>query len=131
MYQAIGRGTRIHPNKKDCLIADFVGNISKFGKIENLVIEARYGTDEVWSGTRKLSSVNLSEMGVMSQSDAVKMGGMKMPFGKFKDQYITTLKTQYLAWLLENFSAWNMYSELKSEVEGELLRRQAVLADGV
>lgn len=38
-YQAIGRITRIHPNKKDGKIIDISGNFNKFGKVEDLVFE--------------------------------------------------------------------------------------------
>ena len=31
-YQFVGRGTRIHTNKKDCLVVDFVGSLEKFGQ---------------------------------------------------------------------------------------------------
>lgn len=35
-YQMIGRGLRIHPSKRNCLILDFAGNIARHGSIENL-----------------------------------------------------------------------------------------------
>lgn len=35
-YQGIGRGVRIHPEKENCKIVDFSGNVSKFGKVEEL-----------------------------------------------------------------------------------------------
>lgn len=35
-YQQQGRGARIHPDKKDCLVVDFSGNVKRFGRIENL-----------------------------------------------------------------------------------------------
>lgn len=38
-YQSLGRGTRVHPDKKDCKIIDLSGNFNKFGKIEELVFE--------------------------------------------------------------------------------------------
>lgn len=127
LYQAIGRGTRIHPDKKDCLVVDFVGVIQRFGKIENLIIENRYGSDEVWTGQRKLSSVNLGEMGTSTIEEAVKAGGMKMPFGIHKDKYVSTLQTQYMSWMLENFNGWSRYMDLKVEVENELRKRMEAL----
>lgn len=33
--QCIGRGLRLHPNKKDCLILDMAGNTTRFGSIES------------------------------------------------------------------------------------------------
>jgi DNA repair protein RadD len=38
-YQFLGRGVRIHPNKKDCMVIDLSGNFKRFGKIETLSIE--------------------------------------------------------------------------------------------
>ena len=38
-YQVVGRGTRIDPNKKDCLIIDLGGNVERFGKVEDLTFE--------------------------------------------------------------------------------------------
>ena len=35
-YQFVGRGTRIHDNKQNCLVVDFVGAVDKFGKVESL-----------------------------------------------------------------------------------------------
>ena len=37
--QYLGRGVRIHPNKKDCLIVDFAGNIERFGRVEDTTYE--------------------------------------------------------------------------------------------
>ena len=35
-YQMIGRGFRLHPDKKDCLVLDFAGNIERHGAIDLL-----------------------------------------------------------------------------------------------
>jgi DNA repair protein RadD len=35
--QMCGRGTRLHPDKKDCLVLDFAGNINRHGPITNLI----------------------------------------------------------------------------------------------
>lgn len=35
-YQQCGRGTRLHSEKEECAIIDFVGNVQKFGKLDNL-----------------------------------------------------------------------------------------------
>jgi DNA repair protein RadD len=39
VYQAFGRGTRIHPNKEKCKIIDYGNNVIKFGELENLHFE--------------------------------------------------------------------------------------------
>jgi superfamily II DNA or RNA helicase len=41
--QACGRGARLYPNKKDCLILDLVGNMERFRSIENPVFESTSG----------------------------------------------------------------------------------------
>jgi DNA repair protein RadD len=40
-YQECGRGFRLHPNKKDCLILDFGGNIDEHGPIDLLTVEGK------------------------------------------------------------------------------------------
>lgn len=37
-YQMVGRGFRIDPNKEDCLVLDFAGNIERHGAIDKIVI---------------------------------------------------------------------------------------------
>lgn len=45
-YQFVGRATRIHPDKKDAIVLDLVGNLNKFGKVEEF--RYAYGKDR-WS----------------------------------------------------------------------------------
>lgn len=37
-YQMLGRGVRIHPSKKDCLVIDFTGTVKELGKVESIVM---------------------------------------------------------------------------------------------
>ncbi|MFI4911153.1 MAG: DEAD/DEAH box helicase family protein [Sedimentisphaeraceae bacterium JB056] len=39
LIQAVGRGTRLHPDKKDCLILDFGGNILRHGPIDEIKVK--------------------------------------------------------------------------------------------
>jgi DNA repair protein RadD len=39
LIQMVGRGTRLHPGKKDCLILDFGGNILRHGPIDAIQIK--------------------------------------------------------------------------------------------
>lgn len=41
--QIIGRGMRTHPNKKNCLILDFGGNIGRFGAIDKIKFDTKKG----------------------------------------------------------------------------------------
>lgn len=45
-YQFVGRATRIHPDKKDAIVLDLVGNLDKFGRVEEF--RYAYGNDR-WS----------------------------------------------------------------------------------
>jgi len=37
-YQMVGRGLRLHPDKKDCLVLDFGKNVERFGAIDKMEI---------------------------------------------------------------------------------------------
>lgn len=43
-YQFVGRATRIDPNKKDAIVLDLVGNLDKFGKVEEFKYAFGYGS---------------------------------------------------------------------------------------
>lgn len=36
--QMLGRGMRLHPNKKDCLLLDFAGNVERFGAVDMIEV---------------------------------------------------------------------------------------------
>lgn len=40
-YQMVGRGLRIDPNKDDCLVLDFGGNVQRHGTIDNLKVKGK------------------------------------------------------------------------------------------
>jgi DNA repair protein RadD len=41
--QILGRGTRLHPDKKDCLVLDFAGNIERFGAVDQIKAPRKKG----------------------------------------------------------------------------------------
>lgn len=43
-YQQVGRGLRIHPGKKDCLVLDFANNIPEHGPIDNIQVAQKSGS---------------------------------------------------------------------------------------
>lgn len=58
-YQKVGRGSRIHPNKKNCMYVDLVGNHQFFGDIETMRIRSDYqGHYDIWNGSKRLTGVN-------------------------------------------------------------------------
>ena len=43
--QMLGRGTRVHSNKKDCLVLDYAGNTEELGTINNPIVRAKSKSD--------------------------------------------------------------------------------------
>ena len=62
-YQAIGRGVRLHEDKKDCLVVDLVGNFKRFGKIGDLIIEDGEEGWGVYSNGKLLTGVPMGMEG--------------------------------------------------------------------
>lgn len=59
-YQQQGRGIRIHPDKKDCLMLDFSGNLKKFGYITDLNYKRDWNNNwQLYSKERLLTGVQL------------------------------------------------------------------------
>ena len=57
-YQAVGRGARPHPDKKDCLVVDMGGNLAQFGKVEDLELREDGGWHVYGTGVgRQLTQV--------------------------------------------------------------------------
>ena len=46
-YQLVGRGLRLHPDKKDCLVLDFGRNIERHGPIDQISIRTKKGVKRV------------------------------------------------------------------------------------
>ena len=117
-YQIVGRGTRIHPDKKDCLIVDLGGNFERFGRVEDL----RWEIGRQWrlfgSGGRLLSGIPMHEIGLYTREDVARVEQeaaaieqdptlRPMPWGKHAGTPIRDLPLHYRRWLLANldFSA--------------------------
>jgi len=117
LYQALGRGTRIHPNKKDCLIVDFSGNIRKFGKIEKLV----FVKENIWKlygeGGNLLTGIPLHTIGEHTAETEAAPKKVLMPFGKHVGKEIKDIDVNYRSWMLQNFT-WNANTmKIKKEIE--------------
>ena len=91
-YQIIGRGTRITPRKKDCLIFDLGGNYTRFGKVEDLRMTDATGQWELVNDSKLVTSVPIHLINAP----------YVMPFGKYKGQEIQNIPDNYLNWLIEN-----------------------------
>nr|DAM65269.1 MAG TPA: Chromatin remodeling complex ATPase [Caudoviricetes sp.] len=115
-YQIIGRGTRIDPEKQDCLICDLGGNVARFGRVEDLVFEQ----GRMWRlfGTcgRLLSGIPIHDIGKYTREDTQAVDSEAnapisvMPFGKYKGERIADIPLHYRQWMIQTFE-WNARNE--------------------
>lgn len=132
-YQALGRLTRIHPNKEEGWVIDYSGNVKRFGKIEHLVYKKE---NQVWKlygdGGRLITGIYLQEMGThtieterfkkldkkykepkpekeieinpwFKKNDQKHKNQKTMPFGKYQGYKIEDIPASYRKWMIENF----------------------------
>jgi DNA repair protein RadD len=128
-YQFVGRVTRIHPDKENGLVIDFVGSVPKFGKVEDLYFEKE---EPLWKlygeGQKLLTGIPLHEIGLHKQNqpsphDVAAQGPVvKMTFGKYKDTEIRKIPIWYRKWMLENIK-WTPFNK---SIQTELLRLKEI-----
>lgn len=116
--QALGRGVRTHPDKKDCLIIDYSGNVSKFGRIEHLFYSKAANWELYGENNRKLTgfipkhawgTINV-EPGYRYRKNNV------MPFGKYRGVRVKNLPPAYIVTLRERY--WEIEDpNVKAEIE--------------
>ena len=120
-YQIVGRGTRIDPEKTDCLVCDLGGNYDRFGRVEDIVFEK----GKIWrmfgTGGRLLSGIPIHEIGKYTIEDtrvidAQATPAMKMPFGKYKDTEIKDIPANYRRWMLDNFQWTDRNRQLRQAI---------------
>lgn len=115
-YQIIGRGTRIDPNKEDCLICDLGGNVSRFGRVEDIIFEKGKLWRMFGSGGRLLSGIPIHDIGKYTREDTQAVDEKAnapieiMPFGKYKGERITDIPLDYRQWMMRAFD-WNARNE--------------------
>ena len=127
-YQFVGRGTRIHDDKKDCLVVDFVGSVEKFGKVEELYYKDTGG--EEWElfgeGKKQLTGIPMHEIGIHLEG-GINLAEKKnedgdiekiyMTFGKYKGKPVASIPPYYRKWMIDNITwgPWNI--KIKEEIE--------------
>ena len=128
-YQFVGRVTRIHPEKADGLVVDFVGSVPKFGKVEDLYFKKEglmwklYGEDNKLLTGIPLHEVGLHIEGKKSPHEIAAEGpDVIMTFGKYKDTMVRKIPVWYRNWLLDNIQ-WNPYNQ---KIKDELLRLKQI-----
>ena len=115
-YQIIGRATRIDSEKEDALIVDFGGNVSRFGRVEDITFEK----GKIWrmfgSGGRLLSGIPITDIGKITREDTAHIDAKSsqpievMPFGKYKGERLQDIPLNYRQWMLRSFE-WNARNE--------------------
>jgi len=103
-YQAMGRGTRIHSDKENCLLIDLAGNVNKFGKLEDLYFKQ----DEITHEWNLFGTNNTQLTGVYL--DTIKSSLTRqnpiLTFGMFSGKKLSEVPKSYMRWCLENVN-WN------------------------
>lgn len=122
-YQFVGRVTRIHPDKKNGLVIDFVGSVPKFGRVEDFYFKELGGRWELLGeGGKILTGIPLHHIGhYVDGKDTTEFENIgmdiKMPFGKYKGVELRKIPSWYRKWLIENIDwhpmSYNVRDELK------------------
>lgn len=131
-YQGLGRGVRIHKDKKDCKIVDLSGNYHKFGKIEDINFEENkhYGGWAAFSGDKLLTNYPLGMENIPTKNSlrdayeqkqnfknrVISENDPEVFFGKFKGKKLSEVYKDkdgknYLAWIIEPKTGFNFYGE--------------------
>lgn len=128
-YQAMGRGTRIAPNKEDCLIVDFSGNVKRFGKLEKLYFKK----ENIWKlygeGGKLITGCPLHELGERTeQTEEIKEKSKTKPilgFGQHKGKHIKDVPKEYRDWMMSPNFQWNKWnSHIKDYIVKHLTEKE-------
>ena len=124
-YQFVGRVTRIHPEKPNGLVVDFVGSVPKFGKVEDLYFKKEGVMWKLYGeGQKLLTGIPLHEVGLHIEGQksphelAEESPDVIMTFGKYKDTPIRKIPIWYRKWMLENINC----NPFNQAIKAELLR---------
>jgi len=117
-YQVIGRGTRIHPDKENCLIVDFSGMVQRFGRVEDFYYTQEKGVWKLYgAGGILLSGVPIHEIGKHTHETEMMEKKIIMTFGLHKGVEVKLVPKSYRDWCLGSVE-WNQYnSHIKDELE--------------
>lgn len=125
-YQMIGRITRIHPLGAIGTIIDLVGNVKRFGKIEELNVDYIDGYGwAMFSKNKLLTGVPLDgRFGDITKQKLIKKYSKDKPidvrfsFGKYKNVNLKNIPKYYLTWTIKNvnFTINKEREVLKTEI---------------
>tara|TARA_Y100000389_G_C17405298_1_gene487666 strand:- start:53 stop:1432 length:1380 start_codon:yes stop_codon:yes gene_type:complete len=124
-YQFVGRVTRIHPDKPEGLVVDFVGAVPKFGRVEDIYFKEDKGRWSMYGeGKKLLTGIPLKEIGLHIEGEpsphekAAVGPSVKMPFGKYAGKEVRQIPAYYREWMLDNFK-WTPFNQ---KIRDEILR---------
>lgn len=110
-YQMLGRLIRIFDGKEFGILTDLVGNVNRFGRIEDWILEDP-DNDGKWrlkSGDRYLTGVDLKNGNDLEKPQEMqycnkpKFNAKKIwKVGKYKDYPVDALSVSYLRWFIQN-----------------------------
>lgn len=106
-YQILGRGIRLAPGKEYCTLTDLCGSVDRFGHIENWIIQDNNGDKayRLYNGDRPLTSIDMKSGMDLEQITSNSCGNQtEIHFGKHKGTKIADAPTEYLDWIVGNFS---------------------------
>jgi DNA repair protein RadD len=118
-YQVLGRGTRIHIDKKDCLVVDFSGNVEKFGKIQDFYFKKEKKSWKMFGeGGKTLTGIPMHEIGEHYEV------GTKVivTFGKYAGREVKNIPQHWWDWALENIT----WKDKNKHVKEEILRLKSL-----
>jgi DNA repair protein RadD len=145
-YQYLGRGVRIHPDKKDCVVVDLSGNFKRFGKIETISIEnseltkgwAVFNEDMLLSNyplntnNRPTKKSLLSKLKwEQSKKEQSVSEEVRFYFGKYKDKSVSEVMKEnksYLTWLLDQ-KDFNWYGDNGRRLKQSIQRHLGVFLE--
>ena len=121
--QIVGRGVRIDPEKRDCIVVDMGGNVEKFGRAEDVVYKR--GRDGRWrlygTGGVLLTGLPVGAIGCVNRENVIRAYLELYPndimgFGKYKGKNIYDIPVSYRAWMLANLRTRMRESELNAVI---------------
>jgi DNA repair protein RadD len=122
-YQFVGRVTRIHPDKKNGLVIDFVGSVPKFGKVEDLYFKYEAPLWKLYGeGKKLLTGIPLHEIGLHIEGKksphelAADGAKVLITFGKYSGKEVRETPKWYRDWMLENFNFGKFNEPIKKEI---------------
>lgn len=128
-YQMVGRGIRTAEGKSRVKVIDVCGNVARFGKVENFDIVGEKGKERLKSDTSYLTGYDFVANVDLEARD---YEGMRETTGennskiwlvgkKHAGKHITKVPTDYLNWVIDNFSNGSWKNIAMREVERRLL----------